>query len=190
MTLATTVYADIYAGRDAVGVPIFSDRPGDGLAFYLDTDDLPAGVPARLQPPASFRTGMARHDHQIRLAATENDLEPALLHAVVQVESGYNPLAVSSKGAIGLMQLMPVTAKKLGIRNIRDPASNLRGGARHLRTLLEIFDGSLPLALAAYNAGEGSVRRYAMQVPPFPETRAYVADVLARYQLLKQHGRQ
>lgn len=128
---------------------------------------------------------MKRHDRQIRQAALDHGLEPALLHAVVQVESGYNPRAVSRKGAVGLMQLMPATARELGVHDSADPKANLRGGARLLRSLITTFHGDLALALAAYNAGESSVRRYAMQVPPFAETRSYVAAVLRRYQALR-----
>jgi soluble lytic murein transglycosylase-like protein len=182
---AAPATADIYAGRDASGVPVFSDRPGDELVFYLGTDDLPTQSPARQQGAEAFRAGMKRHDTQIRLAAQENGIEPALLHAVVQVESGYNPRAVSAKGAVGLMQLMPTTARALGVRNSVDPQANLRGGARLLRNLITTFEGDLALALAAYNAGETAVRRYAMQVPPYAETRSYVAAVLRRYQALK-----
>lgn len=178
--------ADVYIGRGDDGVPVYSDRPGDGLSFYLGTGDLPADSPARRQPAAAFRAGMQRHDGQIRQAAKEHGLEPALLHAVVQVESGYNPRAVSPRGAVGLMQLMPATAQALGVSDSADPAGNLRGGATHLRTLLGAFDGDLKLALAAYNAGEGAVRRYGMRIPPFRETRAYVEAVLLRYRFLSQ----
>jgi soluble lytic murein transglycosylase-like protein len=184
--LAAPASADIYAGHDATGTAVFSDRPGDGLSFYLGTDDLPADSPARRQAATAFHAGMQRHDRQIRQAALEQGLDPALLHAVVQVESGYNPRAVSPKGAVGLMQLMPATARELGVRDSADPKANLRGGARYLRSLMAAFDGDLQLALAAYNAGETTVRRHAMQVPPFAETRSYVAAVLKRYQALKR----
>lgn len=186
--LAGPAAADIYAGRDATGVPVFSDRPGDDLVFYLGTDDLPTQSPARRQGADAFRAGMRRHDQQIRLAAQEYGIEPALLHAVVQVESGYNARAVSPKGAVGLMQLMPTTARALGVRDSVDPQANLRGGARYLRSLMTTFDGDLALALAAYNAGESAVRRYALQVPPFAETRSYVAAVLRRYEALRRIG--
>lgn len=171
-----------------MGVAVFSDRPGDGLSFYLGTDDLPVDSPAHQQTVTGFREGMRRHDQQIRLAAQEYGIEPALLHAVVQVESGYNARAVSPKGAVGLMQLMPTTARALGVRNSIDPQANLRGGARYLRSLMTTFDGDLILALAAYNAGESTVRRYALQVPPFAETRSYVAAVLRRYEALRKIG--
>lgn len=127
---------------------------------------------------------MRRHSQQIELAAAEQGLDPALLHAVVQVESGYNAQAVSPRGATGLMQLMPATARQLGIGDARDPAANLRGGARHLHRLMVSF-GDLPLALAAYNAGEAAVRRHGMRIPPYAETLVYVPAVLRRYEWLK-----
>jgi len=109
--------------------------------------------------------------------ADENGLDAGLFRALVAAESGWNPNAVSPKGAIGLTQLMPDTAKALGVSNPFDPVENLRGGARYLRQMLDQF-GSVELALAAYNAGPGAVRRYG-GVPPFPETRNYVAKILA-----------
>lgn len=127
---------------------------------------------------------MRRHGQQIVRTATEEGLDPALLHAMVQVESGYNADAVSPKGATGLMQLMPATARHLGINDSRDPSANLRGGARHLRRLIASF-GDLSLALAAYNAGEAAVRRHGMRIPPYAETLAYVPAVLRRYEWLK-----
>ncbi len=116
--------------------------------------------------------------------AAEHDLAPELLHAVIQVESGYNPNAVSPKGAVGLMQLMPATARRLGVVDSRDPLANLRGGARYLRNLIRLFDGDLQLALAAYNAGEAAVQRHARNIPPYAETIAYVEAVQRRYQAL------
>jgi soluble lytic murein transglycosylase len=182
--LASPAGADVYFARSGDGVPSFSDRAEPGFRLYLSTDDLPVGSIARRQPAAAFREGMRRHARQIELAATEQGLDPALLHAVVQVESGYNALAVSPKGATGLMQLMPATARRLGVRDSRDPLANLRGGARYLRQLTESL-GDLALALAAYNAGEGAVRRHDMRIPPFAETVAYVPAVLRRYEMLK-----
>jgi soluble lytic murein transglycosylase-like protein len=108
--------------------------------------------------------------------ARQNQLSPRLVHSVIQVESNYNPSAVSPKGAQGLMQLIPSTARRFGVSNVFDPADNIQGGARYLKYLLGLYGGDEALALAAYNAGEGAVSRYG-GVPPFPETQDYVAKV-------------
>jgi soluble lytic murein transglycosylase-like protein len=112
--------------------------------------------------------------------ATRHGLDPALVLAVISVESGFRPDAVSPKGAQGLMQLMPGTAALLGVRDAFDPAANLDGGARHLRELLALYGGDLRKALAAYNAGAGAVSRHG-GVPPYRETQDYVDRVLRRY---------
>jgi len=120
----------------------------------------------------------------IKKAADDNRLRPALVHAVVRAESAYRADAVSSKGAVGLMQLMPATAERFGVTNPRDPAQNLRGGTTYLRELLEMFDNDLQLALAAYNAGENAVMRYGNKIPPYPETQGYVRKVIRFYQAM------
>ena len=102
------------------------------------------------------------------------------MHAVIRQESGYDPFAVSVKGAKGLMQLMPETARQLGVKDVFDPAENVRGGVELLRELIDRYDGDRRLALAAYNAGEGAVERYG-GVPPYPETRDYVSRIEDRY---------
>ncbi len=117
-------------------------------------------------------------------AAGANGLDPDFLTAVARTESGLNPDAVSSAGAIGLMQLMPATARGLGV-DPRDPQQNIMGGARHLRALLDRFDGRIDLALAAYNAGSGAVTRYG-GVPPYAETRTYVGRNLDRLATLAE----
>jgi soluble lytic murein transglycosylase-like protein len=114
-------------------------------------------------------------------AARRHGLDPALVRAVVAVESGFQPEAVSPRGAQGLMQLMPATARELGVADPLDAAANLDGGSRYLRSLLARYEGDLPKALAAYNAGMGAVARH-RGVPPYAETRQYVRKVLGRYQ--------
>ena len=115
--------------------------------------------------------------NEIRAAAERYAVPEALISAVIRVESGFNPRAVSRKGARGLMQLMPATASLLGVRNSFDPGQNIDGGARHLRGLIERFAYDVPLALAAYNAGEQAVVTY-RGIPPYAETQDYVARVL------------
>ncbi len=118
----------------------------------------------------------------IESAALRNGLPAALLHAVIKVESGYNPNATSPKGAVGLMQLMPGTAKRFGVTDRTSPAENIEGGARYLRELLTMFNQDLSLALAGYNAGEYAVIRAGNAIPPYRETRNYVKQVMALYQ--------
>jgi len=109
--------------------------------------------------------------------AQQNQLSPRLVHSVIRAESNYDPNAVSPKGAQGLMQLIPATARRFGVLDVFDPADNIQGGARYLKYLLGLYGGDQTLALAAYNAGERAVSRYG-GVPPFPETQGYVAKVL------------
>lgn len=118
----------------------------------------------------------------IKGAATETQVEAALLHAVIQVESAYNPRAVSPKGATGLMQLMPGTAERYGVQDRTDAVENIYGGARYLRDLLVMFNNDMELALAGYNAGENAVKRYGYQIPPYRETKDYVKKVVSLYQ--------
>ncbi len=126
--------------------------------------------------PAKTLTVNRQFDHLIQKFAKEKGVDPTLVRAVIQVESAYQPRARSHKGALGLMQVMPATGRRYGIRNLYDPTANIRAGVTHLKTLLDRFP--LSLALAAYNAGEGAVERFA-GIPPFPETIDYVARVRA-----------
>ena len=117
----------------------------------------------------------------IESIASKYELDPRLLHAMIYAESAYNPTAVSSAGAVGMMQLMPATAKRYGVTNRRDPHQNIEGGARYLKDLLKMFDSNLKLAVAAYNAGENAVIKYHNSIPPYPETRNYVKKVMTLY---------
>lgn len=114
-------------------------------------------------------------------AARDTNVDARLLHAVIATESAYNPAALSPKGAVGIMQLLPSTARRYSVDDIRDARQNIRGGARYLADLLRLFNNDTRLALAAYNAGENAVIRHGRKVPPFRETEAYVSRVLGIY---------
>jgi soluble lytic murein transglycosylase-like protein len=137
----------------------------------------PAGAPSA--------AASSQIEEAVARIASEHSLPPQLIHSVIKVESNYNPYAVSSKGALGMMQLVPETARRFGVRNVFNPVENIQGGAKYLRYLLDLFDGSYPLALAAYNAGEGAVVRYG-GIPPYPETQNYVILVRRQLELAKK----
>jgi len=122
-----------------------------------------------------------RFDSLISKASEKEGLDSLLIKAVVEVESGFDPKGLSCKGAQGLMQLMPSTARSLGIKNAYDPAENIKGGSRYLRKMLDLFDGDIKLALAAYNAGPNAVKKYG-RIPPYRETQRYVKKVLNCYE--------
>ncbi|MDR2127699.1 MAG: lytic transglycosylase domain-containing protein [Burkholderiaceae bacterium] len=153
---------------------------------------LGAALPASL-PPGLKSARFASVKAHLDAAAAQHAVEPALLYAVAAAESAFNVHAVSPKGALGLMQLMPATAGRYGVaapftlegrQAILDPATNAWVGSRYLADLLRMFDGDTPLAVAAYNAGEGAVARYGRQIPPYPETRLYVERVMRYYEAL------
>ena len=129
---------------------------------------------------AKQRNRSSPYDAIIDRHALAYGVDPVLVRAVIQVESNFNPQCVTNKGARGLMQLMPETAKRYGIRNIFDPEENIRGGVRELAELLEMFHDDLPRALAAYNAGQGAVLKYA-GIPPYSETMTYVKRAMSVY---------
>ncbi len=178
--VATTAVADIYRYQDAEGRTYLTDQPLDDDYRLVKRYRMPAA--RKPSAGVSLREMMARRERLsplIEQAAREQQLSPELLHAVVRVESAYDHKAVSHKGAVGLMQLMPATARRYGVRDSVDPQQNLTGGARYLGYLLGLFGNDLSLALAAYNAGENAVIKYGRQIPPYPETRNYVRKVLA-----------
>ena len=170
-------------------------QAADRIAAYLDSRGRVVFVnqARNPSPPKQATSGQARTaarpnlgssdlDHAIQRSANRHQVDPDLVHAIVRVESNYNPYAVSSRGAQGLMQLIPATARRFGVRDAFDPSANLEGGIRYLKHLMELYDGDLELVLAAYNAGENAVRRY-NGVPPFRETRNYLRKISQIYPL-------
>lgn len=131
-----------------------------------------ASSPSTVVAPATVR-------ETVEKVAAQQSIAPELIHSVIRTESNYDPYAVSSKGALGLMQLVPATARRFGVNDVFDPVENILGGAKYLKYLLELYGGDYKLALAAYNAGEGNVSKYG-GIPPFPETRNYVEAVSKR----------
>jgi soluble lytic murein transglycosylase-like protein len=184
MLLGGAVAADVYKYRDARGHILLTDKPMRGMTL-LKRYSLTTGRssrPAAGGVMAAMRQRQRDLDPLIARAAREQNLRPELVHAVIRAESAYRSDAISSKGAVGLMQLMPATAERFGVTDRRDPAQNLRGGTTYLRELLVMFDNDLQLALAAYNAGENAVIRHGRKIPPYAETREYVRRVIAFYQ--------
>lgn len=177
MTLFVTepLYAEIYAYRDAQGVLHFSNVPTTlQYTTYMNETG------AILSPGIS----MASYDDVIAEAAKQNELSFHLLKALIHVESCFNPNAISKKGAIGLMQIMPENLKLLNIAHPFDPRENVMGGASYLKNMMKRFDGKLELALAAYNAGPTAVEKYSA-IPPYRETQEYVQKVLKLYRQYK-----
>ena len=198
--VAATNENNVWSYEDNDGVSHFSNVP-DGSPYRLYLKD-PGRYHLKSDRPedrsagrtVSSRTVLMDQNKlpfadMVNTAAAEQKIDPALLHAIIHVESRHNPSAVSTKGAIGLMQVLPETAKRMGIDSISTPQGNISAGARYMHFLLDIFGKDVELALAAYNAGENAVIRHGNQIPPYPETQAYVPAVIAAYdQLRKQRA--
>jgi hypothetical protein len=178
--------ADIYKFTDEHGVTHFHNLPNLGDSRYkLFKREGKSKVTLRKGNISQFSAAnRKRYSPIITTAAKNYRVDESLLHAVIMAESSYNPLARSPKGAIGLMQLMPDTAKRYGVKNSQDPSQNIHGGTRYLRDLLKLFNNDLKLAVAAYNSGENAVIKYGNTIPPYEETINYVAKVLSFYQTL------
>jgi soluble lytic murein transglycosylase-like protein len=180
LAAAGPAVAEVYKYRDARGHVLLTDKPMRGMTL-LKRYGFSTGRSTTSRPGATLAAMQRRRDALaplIEQIANEHELRPALVHAVIRAESAYRADAVSSKGAVGLMQLMPGTAERYGVVDRRDPEQNLRGGTAYLRDLLVMFDRDLQLALAAYNAGENAVIRYGHAIPPYPETQDYVRKVI------------
>ena len=167
--LAALVVA--WMGANAVADPI---QPPFVIPCHLMTPSTPSAV--KIDAPYSSL---------VETASRTYGVEGRLVHAVIWAESSYDAKAVSASGAEGLMQLMPATAKRYGVRDTFDPAQNINGGVKHLKVLLDQFDGDLELAVAAYNAGAYAVIRAGNRIPPYPQTAAYVPKVIAYYHRLE-----
>ena len=173
--------ADIYLKRDRFGVLHFTNVPTDKGYQVMMREPSPitgrASITASGSTGSSFAVDSRMFDPIIAEVAGRYQIDRALVKAVIKAESGFQPRAVSRTGARGLMQLMPQTALLHGVRNVHEPSQNIEGGVQHLRMLLDRYGGNVPLALAAYNAGENAVDKHG-GVPPFPETVEYLSRVL------------
>ena len=196
---AFIIAALLAASSAAASSKIYSYVDDQGTRHYTDVPDNNRYRLLALSSQDRTRSG-ERYDFRLLARATQYDsiiehaavssaLEPNLLRAVIVVESGFNSRALSKRGAVGLMQLMPATASRFGVSNPYDPRENIHGGARYLKFLIDRFGQNVRLALAAYNAGEEAVDRNGGQIPPFTETMAYVPRVLKIYKMLADQPR-
>jgi soluble lytic murein transglycosylase-like protein len=176
LAVSVPAQAQIYSWRDANGKLVLSNKRQDAATHEVQTYDVPQATSVRATRFAAAARARS-YDDLIEEHCRTHSVRPDLVRAVMQVESGFNPLARSPKGAIGLMQLMPATARQYGVVNPYNPAENVRGGVAYLRELLDRYDNKEELALAAYNAGPGAVDKHGQTVPPYRETRNYVAQI-------------
>lgn len=177
LLIPNKVLADIYKFVDTDGRTYYTDEPKHGL-YKRIIRTRPMGYSKALP---FLGANKKRFADLIAEAASRHQVDAKLVHAVIQAESAYDASAISSAGAVGLMQLMPDTAKRYGVFDRNDPGQNINGGTRYLKDLLRMFDSNLDLAVAAYNAGENAVIKYHNSIPPYPETQNYVKTVLALY---------
>ena len=174
IAMATPLYADIYVYADKQGVLHFTNVPTSSKS-----SDYKVYIKETLNRPLESNI-TDLYDHVISEASHTHGVSFSLLKALIKTESDFNPRAVSSAGARGLMQLMPENIKTLKIKNPFDPRENIMGGTQYLKQLIDRFNGKLPLALAAYNAGPGVVEKY-QRIPPFKETENFVKQVMRYY---------
>ena len=176
--------ADIYSYVDKNGVVHFSNAPASSRYQYFSPEtvpDHPKIVVYRRSGNHYSARNSSDYDDIIREASNAHGMDFGLIKAVIQAESAFNPNAVSPKGAMGLMQLMPETSNNVGVNDPFDPRENVMGGTRYLKELMTRYDSDLSLCLAAYNAGPGAVEKYNKCIPPFRETENYVEKVLQFY---------
>lgn len=178
---AGTAHADIYKYVDKYGRVTLTDKPKSSdykrlVKTWKGWEEAKSSIALK-----DFFKNKEIHTATIDSYAERYGLPAPLLHAVITAESAYDANAISRAGAVGLMQLMPETARRYGVANRRNPSANIEGGTRYLRDLLVMFNNDLSLALAAYNAGENAVKRAGNVIPPYPETRNYVKKVISYY---------
>ena len=180
--------AGVYTFSDAAtGVIHLTNKPADPrYASMTRTGYIPDSADLSRSKPMERRVNLDRYHALVEKAAREHQVDRALLSAVIMVESGFDPIAVSSRGAVGLMKLMPATAQLYGISDPYDPAQNIQAGAKYLRYLMKKFNNDMSLVLAAYNAGEATIQRYGNRLPPYQETILYVPKVMDAYRRYQQ----
>ena len=176
---ARDAIADVYLTRSTDGTPYFTDAPV-GKASRLIASRSHALLSH--SQPTDENDSVARWQPIVNNIADRYGIDPALVRALIDVESHFNPNARSQKGAAGMMQLMPETAARYGVRDAFDAYQNIDAGARHLKSLIDAYRGNVVLALSAYNAGQRAVSSHRKRIPPYPETMLYVPKVLARYE--------
>jgi soluble lytic murein transglycosylase-like protein len=195
--MAQPAIADIFSFTDESGVVHFTNIPSNDKRYRLVRKETPATPAVPTTTTISLRNTsislpdalIQRYAGIVESASRTHGVDKSLVHAVILAESGYNPVALSRAGARGLMQLMPETAKRYGVRNIFDPVENVNAGVRYLKDLIEMFNGNLELAVAAYNAGENAVVKHGNRIPPYAETVHYVPKVLGFYRRFQvKHG--
>ena len=185
--ITSVVRADAHSGKLVRSVVVSPRSIGEQklVPTIVAPRVIPEAPPAGPDPVAAKLTPAMELNDAVNRVAAQHSLPPQLIHSVIKVESNYNPRAVSSKGAQGLMQLIPSTARRFGVSDSFDPMENIQGGAKYLKYLLELYHNDYALALAAYNAGEGAVARYG-DVPPYKETQNYLHLVADQLKKLKQ----
>ena len=183
--ISNEVAADIYKFTDTIGHVYYTNIPHNLYKRIMKTKIFHFANNYTSKYTGKIRTfsgaNKKRFTELIEQAAFRHQVDAKLVHAVIQTESAYNSSAQSPKGAVGLMQLMPDTARRFGVIDRNDPDQNVDGGTRYLKHLINMFNLNLDLAVAAYNAGENAVIRYNNSIPPYPETQNYVKQVLALY---------
>jgi soluble lytic murein transglycosylase-like protein len=175
---------DVYRAENPDGTFRYASQPFDAsYTLYLKGDTgLLTSTPARAKSAATVPAKQTTLEPLIQKFAQKHAVDAALVRAIIEVESDFNPQAVSRKGAAGAMQLMPTTAARYGVKHQSDPAQNIEAGVRYLKDLLALHDGNIALALASYNAGAGTIAKYGRRIPPYRETMLYVPAVLIKLQ--------